>query len=111
MTQPDSDGPPPELVAAAGALTRERLRFAIPVSVLTLGAFLALTAVAGFTTVLNVQVAGPVTLFTVLMVLGFPVVGVCAFVYTRRAADWDRRTAEVLAAAEAQRQARAKASS
>jgi uncharacterized membrane protein (DUF485 family) len=97
MEEPRSDGPPPALVAAASTLTRERLRFAVPVCLLTLGVFLALTVVAGFTTVLNVQVAGPVTLFTLLMVLGFPVVGVCAYVYTRKAAEWDRRTAEVLA--------------
>lgn len=103
MDKHRSDGPAPELVAAASTLTRERLRFAIPVCLTTLGAFLAITILAGFTTVLNVQVLGPVTLFTVLMVLGFPVVGVCAFVYTRRAAQWDIRTAEVLAAARQER--------
>jgi uncharacterized membrane protein (DUF485 family) len=102
-------GPAPELVTAARALTRERLRFSAPVGLATLGVFLVITVVAGFTTILNVQVIGPVTLFTALMVLGFPVVGLFAYAYTRRAAAWDDRTAEVLAAALAEQQQRTEA--
>ncbi|GAA1840128.1 hypothetical protein GCM10009836_19270 [Pseudonocardia ailaonensis] len=100
MTPPPEDpAPSAELVAAARTLSAERLRFAVPACLVSFGGFVVITVLAGFTTVLNVTVVGPLNLLTLLMVLGFPVVGVCAVLYSRRAAEWDRRTEEVLAAA------------
>jgi uncharacterized membrane protein (DUF485 family) len=94
MTEPSA--PSPELVAAARTISAERLRFAVPACLVSFGGFVVITVLAGFTNVLNVTVVGPLNLLTLLMVLGFPVVGVCAVLYSRRAAGWDRRTAEVL---------------
>jgi uncharacterized membrane protein (DUF485 family) len=96
---PPDQLPPPELVAAAEQLTRERLAFAIPACLVTFGGFIVITLLAGFTDVLNVHVLGPITLLFVLLVAMFPIVGVFAYRYSRVAARWDARTDQLLRSA------------
>ncbi|WP_344417855.1 DUF485 domain-containing protein [Pseudonocardia ailaonensis] len=87
----------PELESHAAALARARLRFAVPVCLLSFGGFLVITALAGFTSVLDAPVAGPLNWLFLLILLSFPAVGLCAWLYHRHAVRWDARTAEIIA--------------
>ncbi|MEQ3549625.1 DUF485 domain-containing protein [Pseudonocardia nematodicida] len=95
-----SESPPhvPDLVAAAQAMTRRRLRFALPLCLVSFGGFMLVTALSGFSDVLDAPVVGPLTWLFLLLTLGFPLVGVCAVLYRRRAEQWDEERAEVLRA-------------
>lgn len=89
--------PPPALVDAAERLVRERLRFSIPVAVLGLGAFIVISALAGFTDALAPPVIAPMSLNLLLLMLLVPYVWVLALLYRRRADRWDARAAEIRA--------------
>lgn len=97
--QPGEDYPSPALLAAASDLSRQRLAFAIPAILVSFGGFVVITILTGFTDVLEVTVIGPITLLVLLLALGFPLVGVCAYLYSRQAARWDVMTTEALARA------------
>lgn len=99
---PDDSTPPrtppsPELVAAANGLIRERLRFGVPVAAIGLGFYLATAALAGFTGLLAVDVAGPVSATLLLLMLVVPLVWGLTLLYRRRADRWDARAAEIRA--------------
>lgn len=89
------DRPAPELVAAADRLVRERLRFGIPAAAIGLGAYVTIAALTGFTDVLEVPVAGAMSLALLMLMLLVPLAWGLALLYRRRADRWDAAAAAI----------------
>jgi uncharacterized membrane protein (DUF485 family) len=85
----------PEMLAAAQRMTLERLRFAIPAVLVSLGAYVAIAAVTGFTTVLNHKVHGELSWTLFLMMLLVPLVWGLTLAYRRQADRWDALAASL----------------
>ncbi|OLM18242.1 MULTISPECIES: DUF485 domain-containing protein [unclassified Pseudonocardia] len=94
---PIPSAPPPELVAAADGLVRERLRFGIPITVVGLGFYLVVAATAGFTGVLHGELGGGMSATLLLLMLLIPLVWVLTLLYRRRADRWDARAEQIRA--------------
>jgi uncharacterized membrane protein (DUF485 family) len=68
---------------------RELRRFALPATVISFGGYLVISALAGFTHVLDVRIGGALSLTLLLLILLFPLVWVLAAVHGRRIARRD----------------------
>jgi uncharacterized membrane protein (DUF485 family) len=85
----------PEVLAAAQQVTRERLRFAVPAAAVSLGAYVGIAALTGFTDVLGTKVHGAMSLTLLLLMLLVPLVWGLTLAYRRQADRWDALTAEI----------------
>lgn len=83
------------LAEAAGGLVRERLRFALPTVAISLGAYVAIAVLTGFTDVLATPIAGVASLALLLLMLLVPLTWLIALAYRRRADRWDALAAEI----------------
>jgi len=81
---------------AAGHLVEERLRFATPFVLAALGSFMVITLLAGFTTFFDNLWVGPFSLLSVLLMSYVPLSCLMTWIYSRRAHEWDVRSAELL---------------
>ncbi|MGX6446651.1 DUF485 domain-containing protein [Patulibacter sp. S7RM1-6] len=92
---PDAPAYSAEMLAAAHRMNRERLRFALPATVLSLGGYVLIAALTGFTSLLDHKVHGELSWTLFLMMLLVPLVWALALAYRRRADRWDAMAAEL----------------
>jgi uncharacterized membrane protein (DUF485 family) len=87
MTEARPSPPEPSTATPPDDGRRRELRtFALPATVISFGGYLVISALAGFTHVLDVHVGGALTLTLLLLILLFPLVWILAAVHGRRVA-------------------------